>query len=116
MAKSKLFYFGDVKIPHSTITKTSTGKLVIFLRNVYDKSQNAICTSCLSYWISMSSQFWEMFAMVINCVTDAPRWFCNVSSEGLREGILMSTLTLMGGCKNSPRENHNVKGHFETCF
>ena len=43
----------DIKIPHSTMTKTYLETLATCLLNVCDKSQKAICTICWGYRITM---------------------------------------------------------------
>ena len=44
---------GDFKIPHSRMTKTCCETLVTCMRNVCAKSQEAICTICWGYQITM---------------------------------------------------------------
>ena len=67
---------GDVKIPHSRMTKTCWETLVTCLLNVRDKSQKAICTICWGYRITGPSQFCETSAKITDWVTDPLRWFC----------------------------------------
>ena len=96
--------WGDAKIPHSRITKTCREVLVSFFLNVCDKSKKAICISLWWYRITIlcferrPSRLCEKYAIVPNCGTDTPRWFCvsllKVCGEARHQNYLPLTTNL----------------------